>query len=99
MEFMWKNWVQFYTNSCYKSTFYEKRGVYAKQKKYMLLRSSICIYFRTSVSRTCTLVSFFFTNDPCVNYLEILPAFINRLGHFMSDECDLESNSVITSCK
>jgi hypothetical protein len=41
----------------------------------------------------------FFTNDPCVNHLEILRAFINRLGPLLSDECALESNSVITSCK
>jgi len=85
-------------NSCYKSTFYERRRVCATQQKYMLQRSYICIYFRTSVSRTCTLVSFF-TNDPCVSYLKILPAFIIRLGPLLSDECDLESNSVITSCK
>jgi len=41
----------------------------------------------------------FFTNDPCINYLDILPAFINRLIPLLSDECDPESNSVITSCK
>jgi hypothetical protein len=41
----------------------------------------------------------FFANDPFVNYLEILPAFVSRLSPLLSDECDLESNSVITSCK
>jgi len=41
----------------------------------------------------------FLTNDLCINYLEILPAFLNRLSPLLSDECDLESNSVITSCK
>ena len=41
----------------------------------------------------------FLTNDPRVNYLEILPAFVNRLGSLLSDERDLESNSVITSGK
>jgi len=42
---------------------------------------------------------FFFTNDTFIYYLEILPEFINRLAPLLSDDCDLESNSVIASCK
>jgi hypothetical protein len=38
----------------------------------------------------------FFTNDPRVNYLEVLPACVKHVRPLLSDECELQSNPAIT---
>jgi len=78
---------------------FTRGGVFMLHNRNACYRVLLFAYISEPQFRAPALLCHFFTNDPCVNYLEMLPAFVSRLDPFPSDECDLESNSVISLCK
>jgi hypothetical protein len=78
---------------------FTRGGVFVLHNRNTCYRVLLFAYILVSQFQAPAHLCHFFTNDSCVNYLETLPAFVSRLGPLLSDEYDLESNSVITSCK